>query len=125
LMSINNRHPSQAADCRHMRVPPQPTEPASEAILASTMQPDRDNHEPASLTRFVLQVHLAFSTLLSSQETSAHRPGNFHSRFGATFEPYHLARPGPNPILRILPLSHPSCRRTSMAALFRRTWPTC
>jgi hypothetical protein len=44
LMSINNRHPSQAADCRHMRVPPQPTEPASEAILASTMQPDRDNH---------------------------------------------------------------------------------
>src|SRR5689334_431125 len=60
-----------------MRVPPQPAEPASEAIMASTMRSIRDKHELNSLTRFVLQVHLAFSTLLSSQETGAHLARTF------------------------------------------------
>ena len=54
-----------------MRVLPQPAEPASEAIMASTMQPNRDNHGNGIIDEVVLQVHLAFSTLLSSQETGA------------------------------------------------------
>ena len=41
------------------------------------MQPNRDNHGNGIIDEVVLQVHLAFSTLLSSQETGAHLARTF------------------------------------------------
>src|SRR5262249_30513333 len=76
LMSINNRRIRERIvnieECPENR-----PEPASEAIMATSCESVRGNHGHHQLTRFVLQVHLAFSTLLSSQETSALLAGTF------------------------------------------------
>src|SRR5690348_15745344 len=74
-MSINNRRQTPA-DCQQ-REPPEPAQPAPEAIMATSCESARGNHGHHQLTRFVLQVHLAFSTLLSSQETGAHLARTF------------------------------------------------